>query len=188
MRMITTRSTALRDPAGYSCYVFTPASLLPLRHCILVGSDYLPAMQRLSLLCLTLLTASCASKPQGWQQALHAPAGDMAAGAWTGTWKSDVNGHTGALACVITRTAPDRCTFHYRAGWAHVFSAGFQVECRVTPDGRVTGSKDLGTLYGGIFTHDGAFTGDRFQAQYKSRIDTGRMTMSRMRPSSYPAP
>ena len=154
----------------------------------MAGRSYGPIMQRLSILCLTLLTASCASKPRGWQQALRSPSGDIAAGAWTGTWKSDVNGHTGALACAVTRNAPDRCTFHYRAGWARVFSAGFEVTCHVTPDGRVTGSKDLGPLYGGTFTHNGSFSRDKFHAIYKSSIDRGSMTMTRIRPSTPPAP
>ena len=123
---------------------------------------------------------------EGWQEALRQPAPTRAtdpAGAWRGTWLSEVNGHTGELLCAVSRPSdpPGVYTFNYHATWGRILSAPFTVRCTVDGQGKVTGSKDLGPLFGGTFSHAGTLRRDTFHARYQSSLDRGVMEMRRVR-------
>lgn len=130
---------------------------------------------------------SCTGIPAGWQDAKRAGHGDPVNGAWIGTWRSEATGHTGGLRAVIS-SVPGRSdvrSFRFRASWAKIFCAGFQLEAgvkRTAPDTwTVTASKDLGRLFGGTFTCNGTIHNDVFSARYDARMDRGIMEMQRLR-------
>ena len=137
-------------------------------------------------LCGTMV--SCTGFPRGWRAAKSSPPTDALSGAWVGTWRSDANGHTGGLRAVVAPLPeqPGTWRFRYRASWKRVLCAGFTVDCRATrqPDGswRVTGSRDLGPLFGGVFNHTATVSGDTLDACYDARLDRGTMSMKRLRP------
>lgn len=107
-----------------------------------------------------------------------------AEGPWQGSWKSDVNGHTGPLWCVVTPTAgkPGSYDFRYRAGWG-VFRFGdytHTVEAKLAGDGtlRLVGAMELpGGM--GVYQVDGRLTKDKFEATFQSKGDRGKMTLIR---------
>ena len=144
-------------------------------------------MLRIALVSLcTLPLAACTGIPRGWQQARQNPTTGPD-GAWVGTWRSDVNGHTGGLRAVVTPVCADTSQrdFRFRASWAKILCAGFDLQAAVKPSGpgtwTVTGSRDLGRLFGGTFTCTGTFRGDVFQARYGAKMDHGIMEMRRVR-------
>ena len=95
-----------------------------------------------------------------------------------------MNGHTGDLLCAVTPTSatePGIHTFRYHATWGRILSAPFTVRCNVDRQGKITGSKNLGPLFGGMFSHEGMLRGDTFRARYQSSLDRGTMEMRRVR-------
>jgi hypothetical protein len=111
-------------------------------------------------------------------------------GAWTGTWKSNHDGHTGNLRAIVTKlptTAgkPERYNFRYHATWANILSGTINAEHEAVPvgkkkDGIVTlsGEKDLGRL-GGVYGFTGVASPIEFKADYKSKLDKGVFEMKR---------
>ena len=142
-------------------------------------------MRGIALLIFTaLITASCTGFPRGWSAAKTATATDAISGAWIGRWHSETNGHSGGLRCVAARRDADAWHFRYRASWAKILCAGFSMDAAVKPDKRggyaVSGSKDLGKMFGGLFTSSGTIKDGSFHARYESKFDRGTMEMRRM--------
>jgi hypothetical protein len=141
---------------------------------------------RLSLLPILLLVPACTGWPSGWQQAKHLPATDRLSGAWIGTWRSLPSGHSGKLRCAVFPKSPTTWEYRYRATWAKILCAGFTVTCSATPQAdssiRLAGSRDLGPVFGGTFTHTGTVSGDLLQATYQSSADRGTLTLQRLAP------
>ncbi len=134
---------------------------------------------------LTLLTGvSCTGWPRGWEEAKRMPASQGPAGAWQGTWHSIPTGHRGNLRCAVFPKGDGVWNYRYRASWAKVLCAGFTLDCRATREAdatwRVEGSRDLGRVFGGTFTHTGTIKGDQLQAEYKSAADHGTLTLHRL--------
>ncbi len=138
---------------------------------------------RLLLLTLALLLPACTGIPRGWTEAKRSASSDPVAGAWIGTWRSTVNGHNGGLRAVVTKVDGDRWSFRYRASWARILCAGFTLDATVKPDGKggwiVSGSKDLGKAFGGLFTSTGTIRDGHFPAAYEAKMDRGVMEMRR---------
>jgi hypothetical protein len=105
-------------------------------------------------------------------------------GRWAGTWKSDVNGHTGKLRCVVSPPkGSDEQTFLYRATWMKVLAATFKTAKTVTPKTQgatFVGEKNLGVL-GGTFRCKGSIQDDHFQATYESAVDHGVFALDRVK-------
>ncbi|MFV1994279.1 MAG: hypothetical protein ACC661_02490 [Verrucomicrobiales bacterium] len=153
-------------------------------------------MQRLLhlALCGSLLAfiAGCASPDfaASWKKTSTTPPPESIEGAWEGSWTSLGSGHTGRLRCLVTRapeTSPQAYNFHYWASWAKVLSGEFQVTYEVEQDGdlyRFSGEQDLGKMLGGVFTHTGEATRDRFEASYEARVDHGTFVLSRPQATS----
>lgn len=112
-----------------------------------------------------------------------------AEGPWLGTWKSDVNGHTGPLWCIVQPT-PDRpgaYDFRYRAGWG-VLKFGDYTHttlAKLAADGSMKLSGEM-SLPGGFGNYqvEGRLTRESFSATYRSKGDRGTMTLNR--PASEP--
>lgn len=137
------------------------------------------------LLFPVLLLASCTGFPRGWQQARRAAPADAVSGAWIGTWRSDANGHHGGLRAVGEQKADGAWEFRFRASWAKVLCAGFNLNpvIQPAPGGGHTfaGSKDLGSAFGGTFTCNGTIRQEEFHARYQAKMDRGTMTLRRLR-------
>lgn len=107
-----------------------------------------------------------------------------AEGPWHGNWKSDVNGHTGPLWCIVQAT-PDRpgdYDFRYRAGWG-VLRFGDHTHttpAKLAADGSLKLSGKM-VLPGGFGTYhvEGRLTRDSFTATYQSDGDHGSMNLKR---------
>jgi hypothetical protein len=105
-------------------------------------------------------------------------------GRWEGTWKSDVNGHTDRLRCIVTRQdAGFRARFHanYKKIFTFTYAVPLQVEQR---DGRshFSGAANLGWYAGGRYQYEGAASATNFTATYRCKSDHGIFQMTRPRP------
>jgi hypothetical protein len=143
---------------------------------------------RYLLLMLCMILSACSGNyEKRWRQTLNSLQPGIS-GAWQGHWKSHRNGHEGKLRCIVTplKTAPTTYRFDYHATWAKVLRASFTIECatKSSPNGvwKVSGKKDLGSLFGGEFSHDAEIrpaSPATFKAQYQSALDQGVMEMTR---------
>lgn len=152
--------------------------------------DFGACMKRiLSLLLLAVFSVwgtACTGWPRGWAKAKGISYADGVSGAWEGTWHSIPTGHRGKLRCAVTPKSEGVWEYRYRASWWKVFCAGFKVDCEVRklPDGswEVVGERDLGKLFGGIFSHRGIVSGDEMKAEYRSKADHGELRLRRVEP------
>jgi hypothetical protein len=154
--------------------------------------SYLPRL--CSALLLPLALASCS---MGYNKQWNAAAATDATlrpknleGAWTGTWRSHRDGHTGNLRAIVTKMPteagqPERYSFHYHATWAGILSGVITAEHEAVPAGRkkdgvmtLSGEKDLGRL-GGVYGFTGVASPVEFKADYKSKLDRGVFEMKR---------
>lgn len=106
-------------------------------------------------------------------------------GPWKGSWKSNMNGHSGPLWCMVNPTpgAQDSYDFRYHAGWGKFEFGDFThtVPGAMTPANTlaVQGKMELAGFVG-TYTVDGTATKDTFKAKYKSdQGDHGTMTLKR---------
>lgn len=134
----------------------------------------------------SLAAPACTGFPRGWHAARTAHPADPATGAWRGTWLSATNGHHGGLRAVVSTipNQPGMLRFRYRASWKHILCAGFSVDCLASPqpDGSISlsGSKDLGTLFGGTFSHSATIHNNSLKATYHASMDHGTMVLQRL--------
>lgn len=139
---------------------------------------------------IALALSSCAnSYTRGFAKAsaaLPRPPVDVE-GPWIGTWKSDVNGHTGPLWCIVQPTPgrPGEYDFRYRAGWGALKFGDYTHTTPAKPaaDGSLKLSGEM-VLPGGLGTYqvEGRLTRDSFTATYQSEVDRGTMTLRRPAP------
>ena len=103
-------------------------------------------------------------------------------GRWIGTWRSEASGHHGGLRCIVTREGPTGHIARFRATWAHILGFEYRVPVGVKElDGaqEFTGSKNLGSLVGGVYTYQGRVADGKFYSSYSCRIDHGSFEMRR---------
>ena len=104
-------------------------------------------------------------------------------GRWSGSWISEVNGHSGRLRCIATPIAPGRSRLHFDARYWKVFRFSYAVEFDVTRLESLDvfeGATDLGWLAGGVYHYAGTATVQEFQATYRSKHDHGVFRMKRV--------
>jgi hypothetical protein len=108
------------------------------------------------------------------------------AGRWEGSWRSDANGHTGRLRCVVTPLGPNRYRAHFHAVYWKIFRFAYAVElnARAADGGRTAfqGAADLGWWAGGRYSYAGDAGAADFAATYNSRYDHGVFRMQRAHP------
>ena len=125
-------------------------------------------------------------EPRGWQAAKRSAPADAVSGAWTGTWRSEANGHRGGLRAVATPQGNGVWRFRYRASWAKILCAGFTMDAAVAPGtggtSTFSGSKNLGAAFGGTFTCHGTIRDGVFHARYEAKLDRGIMELRRAGP------
>jgi hypothetical protein len=134
-------------------------------------------------LCSALLS-SCASPAyqRTWQAARSAPP-PPPQGCYEGTWRSEANGHYGKLRCIVSE-ADRGFKFHYQATWGTIFTGEFTIVCPIEKSiagtWKVRGSKDLGSTFGGTFTHEATITSTAVEAHYSAKFDHGVMQLHRV--------
>jgi hypothetical protein len=145
----------------------------------------LPAIAA-GLLCLGL--ASCSTTyNREWKTATASGSSVQikdVSGPWKGIWRSEANGHSGELRCIISPQAgtPGAYRFHYHATFMGTLSATYDVTHLVkqTKNGFVfAGDQKLTGLGGGMYHYEGGGTLKEFRATYRSSSDHGVFEMKR---------
>lgn len=140
------------------------------------------------MLAFLVLLAGCSRFEKDWRAAAvpSQTKSTSPAGRWQGTWKSDVNGHTDELRCLISSGKGDSFTarFHarYRRGlfrFSFQYSVPLHVE-RTSAGWKFSGDADLGWLAGGVYRYSGSVSNEQFHSTYDSRYDRGVFDMRRV--------
>ena len=138
-----------------------------------------------AILSMLLLCGGCGFNRAWSKAARNATPSDSIEGRWEGRWLSDVNGHTGRLRCVLTRTSSSTNTYtaYFRATYWKIFrysyKADFPFELKDHGVWQFQGDENLGWLAGGIYHYEGRVTSTNFHATYRSKYDHGTFEMSR---------
>jgi len=130
---------------------------------------------------LAALVNNAADFKRRWNQDAPVPsAANGLQGRWQGEWISEVNGHRGALRCLLARgEAGD-----YKAAF-HAVYARFLRVCYTVPlhgqwsEGKLKleGDADLGPLAGGIYNYKGEAGETEFVCVYRCKYDHGTFRM-----------
>ncbi len=149
--------------------------------------DYLRQMgQRCLLILLACGLSSCAGAKfeREWSRDQNNRATDLT-GSWEGKWQSQSNRHEGRLRCIVRPVdgSQDTYSFQYQASWGNFLRGIFTIQCKAQRAGgrqwRVSGSKDLGKLLGGEFSHQAEITPQAIHAKFHSQLDHGVMDLRR---------
>jgi hypothetical protein len=132
------------------------------------------------ILCFAYTLCSCGSFERDWQNAIASPAPATGIeGAWTGTWRSDSNGHQGQLRCLVARRESGY-DFVYHAKWGRLFRGTFSNQPVVEQRGQsyhLNAEKTLGRR--GLFQASGILTPSAFSARYQAAGDHGQIRLGR---------
>lgn len=110
---------------------------------------------------------------------------DAMAGAWTGAWLSDYNGHGGKLRAIITQSAeePDDYEARYHAVFFGFLTYEYTtlLHTKKGAAGKTVfeGAEDLGYAKEGVYHYEGHTDGRSFFSTYKANVDHGTYTMER---------
>lgn len=144
-----------------------------------------PAGMTLIAVLIGGLLAGCSSFNRDWKAAgAGGSAPDPLAGRWEGTWRSDVNAHTGALRCLITPATNGTYTARFQAKYRKLVQLTFSYAVSLVVTNRddghhFEGEADLGWLAGGRYTYRGRATVNRFHSTYACPHDHGIFEMTR---------
>jgi hypothetical protein len=142
---------------------------------------------RVGLLSLLLIAGGCAYYSR-WSGAGQTPTpDDSIEGRWIGTLKSDSNGHSGGLRCIVSELDASHFKADFHATYGGIFSFGYQANMNVkATDGGTrpsvvyfAGEADLGRLAGGRYTYDGWATPTEFFCNYNAESDHGKFQLVR---------
>jgi hypothetical protein len=126
----------------------------------------------------------CSRFDNEWKAAMNSPAPtNSIEGAWSGEWRSEVNGHHGSLRCVVTKSSDATYRAHYRAHYKRILRFTYVATLNATEtetNGVVTlkGEANLGKILG-VYTYEGTATPTNFQSIYSCKYDHGRYEMTR---------
>jgi hypothetical protein len=127
-----------------------------------------------------VLLSGCATFHRDWQRA-PVPA-DSIEGRWDGFWRSDVDGHSGRLRCIMTKLDDRRYQARFQARYWKILRFSYTVMLDVEhTNGKYNfaGAADLAWWAGGQYKYEGAATATNFLARYESKHDHGIFQMSR---------
>jgi hypothetical protein len=95
---------------------------------------------------------------------------------WEGRWISEVNGHQGALRCLLKQNSGTEFAATFYAVYCHAMRVSYTVPLRgELRDGKLDleGDFDLGRLAGGNYHYSGHATTGEFRCAYKCKYDHG---------------
>jgi hypothetical protein len=125
----------------------------------------------------------CSSFNRAWRDAdMNPMPTNSIAGCWEGHWVSDVNGHHGALRCIISSPEDGAYQARFRATYMKVLKFGYTVPLSVAQSNgvwRFNGEEDLGAMAGGVYRYEGSATSTEFYSTYSSEYDHGAFQMKR---------
>ncbi|MDA1274987.1 MAG: hypothetical protein O2960_13210 [Verrucomicrobia bacterium] len=137
----------------------------------------------LSLIVLALLFSGCSTFNRDWKAAGSLPnATDGMQGRWAGKWVSNVNGHSGALRCLVSKETEGNYKARFYAEYRRIFRFGYTVILNAKQTNRVDqfqGDADLGWYAGGQYHYEGHASEKEFFATYSSKQDHGTFEMRR---------
>ena len=147
------------------------------------GSSHALSVLGVAFLLIISLGSSGCSFSHEWKQAakFSSPVSELE-GRWQGVWVSEVNGHTGALRCLMTRKDDGRYRARFHATYAKVFTFGYTVllTTQVTNHtARFQGEENLGWLAGGVYRYEGHADGTNCLATYSCKYDHGTFRLAR---------
>jgi hypothetical protein len=132
------------------------------------------------LVCLLFALGGCSHFDREWRAAGERPWSGID-GRWQGSWKSEQDGHTGALLCVIRQTGSNEYSASFNATYASMFHFTYDAQLAGNPLGNLvhlTGSQDLGWPVG-VYHYDGTSSPAKFYCAYRSKDDHGYFAMAR---------
>lgn len=140
-----------------------------------------PPTATATLLAAVLLAAGgCSNFDRAWNAAgSKKPVGID--GRWQGAWKSEQDGHTGALLCVITQTGDTTFEASFNATYGGIFHFTYDAKLTGSRQGdrvRLTGDQDLGWPVG-VFHYEGAATPEQMFVTYRASADHGSFALAR---------
>ena len=99
---------------------------------------------------------------------------------WLGEWRSQTNGHHGALRCVLRRLSDSEYDAFFHARYGGFLRVCYRVRLHALPGsdrGQLEGEADLGALAGGVYTYRGDLQKDRLTCSYACRYDQGEFQL-----------
>ena len=134
---------------------------------------------------LLIALTGCSTFNRDWKRAASggpSPAnGDGLIGRWEGSWKSDANGHTGRLRCLMTNTGTNYVA-RFHANFWKILTFNYAVPLQVKQqDGayQFSGEANLGWYAGGRYEYQGDATSANFHSTYRAKSDHGTFDMIR---------
>jgi hypothetical protein len=130
---------------------------------------------------LAALVNNASDFKRRWNQDMPPPtAANGLQGRWQGEWISAVNGHRGALRCLLTRGEAGDYKAAFHAVYAKVLRVCYSVPLHGQwSDGKLKleGDADLGPLAGGIYHYQGEAGESEFDCAYRCKYDHGTFRM-----------
>jgi hypothetical protein len=125
----------------------------------------------------------CSTFNREWENAASLP-NQGAQGRWVGTWKSEANGHTDDLRCILRQTGEGKYQAHFYAHYKRGirFSVGYHVHLEGQESSGVLkfhGDENLHWYAGGIYHYEGTADAANFTSTYSCKYDHGTFQMSR---------
>lgn len=143
------------------------------------------ALRALCLLALVLVISGCSSFDRQYEAALAtAPAADSPEGAWVGNWKSNKNGHSGELRCVVEKSVDDVYIANFEARYWKCFTYTSSADLTMVQQGdeyQFSGAAELGWLAGGTYHYEGRVNRKFFFSEYECNWDHGTFYLERPR-------
>ena len=138
---------------------------------------------------VALITTGCSSFNREWKAAaLHPTPTNTMTGRWEGIWRSEVNGHTDRLRCLITPGTNGTHAARFHAEYKRFFirfKFGYTVPLLLkTNEGRFefASEANLGWYAGGVYRYRGSVTPTNFFSTFDSKYDRGVFEMTRPAP------
>jgi len=136
----------------------------------------------LALLAHLALCSGCRSFDKAWKTTEEPIAKPSILGPWNGTWTSLVNGHNGALRCVVTQDKNGNFIARFHAVYQKVLRFGYTVPLQVTETNgafEFRGEANLGWWAGGVYQYEGYTSETNFLSTYSCHYDHGTFQMTR---------
>lgn len=138
--------------------------------------------------CVALAVSSCGTLAynRAWERFEPVGQGDPMEGRWKGEWRSEENGHSGGLRCMMTREADGAYHARFHSTYAWIFSFRHDTRFHVVGEAeegglRFEGAEDLGKTFGGVYRYEGTVAESAFHARYEAENgDHGVFEMRRV--------
>jgi hypothetical protein len=138
-------------------------------------------MKMVSGLAVMLWLCGCSFNKE-WKAAVSSPVpANSIEGPWTGEWRSDRNGHHGALRCIVAKNPDATYRARFRATYWKIARFTYTATLNGVETNGVTalkGEANLGKLVG-VYKYDGSATPEEFRSTYSSKHDKGEFQMAR---------